>query len=82
MKNPCCGQPAEVMSSIDLNKPDAVPGEGDVLVCFTCQAWLVFTAAGLRLFDETDFMRLKDEELRDLRRITALLRRFKKEVKV
>lgn len=80
MRNPCCGQPAEVVSSADPKTPNAVPAEGDILICFTCHAWLIKTATGFRLFGIEDFNRLTDLELNMVRRISTLLRMYGKSV--
>ncbi|GEM_PF-3853498 len=78
MKAPCCGLSVEVATPLDHKNPDAQPKDGDVLICFKCFTWLIKTATGLRLFSIEDFMRLPDEELNQVRRMSSLLKQFKK----
>ena len=76
MTSPCCGQPAEVFTHI--GNEDIKPNPNDPIICFQCCAWLVVTATGLRLFDVDDLLRHTDEELNVLRRLTDLLKAFKR----
>jgi hypothetical protein len=79
MQSPCCGQQgAELVTNVTGKGPDK-PNVGDAIICFNCCAWLVVTATGFRLFDAEDFMRHTDDKLTVLRRLTALLKAFKKE---
>jgi hypothetical protein len=79
MQSPCCGQEgAEVFTNVGRKGPEK-PSVGDPIICFNCCTWLIVTATGFRLFDAEDFMRHSDDKLKILRRLTELLKAFKKE---